>query len=980
MEMRKIIFAMTMVALVVQNAQAGTHEKVQLWEGGPYWATTNIGAENPEDYGLYFWWGDTTGHSPSGTTFAFSFDESNCPTSGKGLDTLLSEEWIVPGTNVLAPAHDAAHVQWGGGWRMPTFQELMDLCSYCDWTWTTMSNGVNGYVIRGRGTYAFNSIFLPAAGRGHSNINSSLNGGNGSSLVNAGSIGLYSTSTAHGDNWYVDKLVFSSSSHGVSFYSWQLTREEGIPVRPVQGAIVSFNANGGTETMEAQTFEAGKKQKLSKNLFKKDGYVFQGWAETENGIVKYTDEQESTFDRDTTLYAVWDNPPLTITAESADWSSGSITLRCEDADKSGAEHTYSLEYCNENGTWVAVDDAQVSVAKGQNANDEEVWVVRLTDSAFSSRLGGIPPVQYHVKETKSGRVSEPCVTRSRHGIFVGVGDLVEDANSMNKLAIDNGGFSGENIRLLTSPSAKYNDVKNAFEGVALKTKDKPGDICVIYFSTHGGRYGNTTIGRLVLDERPPVSEDPREQGYHEGLLAKHIRSLDPDKKGVGVVCIISACYSGAFLDDDNGLKECNEVTSWCHREDLGENVAWITAASAATSSSSLFDKILLEYGWKKGWAMKGKNGNKASFFDLWEYASKQYDPIAQKSGLSGCEKRKEQILRNVVAGTIASSPDTSLQAPGKPIELSATKNRDDVVRVSWSQGSGGDPDWYFVIRKRKDTNEFENIIPTKECSTNIPEIASHAHPMQYAVAAFNGAGVDITDGFEDGWRTIDVYRATFYYDLPVGVRYHTDRYVTPFIQAGSTLLPELKAITEIVSGWNRDRLEFRGWKTRSTDSLFVVWRDNGNWVYPAISVNADLEYHAIWATDRTYGMTQNWLGGHNSISTASNGDIAMAAAMTAANGCRTVGECYALGIDPEDPFDDFRITAFRNEDGQPVITVNHTTDGSGNSFADRIRTLGKKSLIDADWVDVTDTDQSEYRFFKVSVELDDGDEGVYGGR
>ena len=90
----------------------------------------------------------------------------------------------------------------------------------------------------------------------------------------------------------------------------------------------------------------------------------------------------------------------------------------------------------------------------------------------------------------------------------------------------------------------------------------------------------------------------------------------------------------------------------------------------------------------------------------------------------------------------------------------------------------------------------------------------------------------------------------------------------------------------------------------------------------------------------------------------------------AANGCRTVGECYALGIDPEDPNDDLRITAFRKEDGQPVITVNHTTDGSGNSFANRIRILGKKTLMDAEWVDVTDiTNRSEYRFFKVSVEV-----------
>ena len=39
---------------------------VQLWDGGPYWATTNIGAEKPEDYGYYFWWGDTVGYKREG--------------------------------------------------------------------------------------------------------------------------------------------------------------------------------------------------------------------------------------------------------------------------------------------------------------------------------------------------------------------------------------------------------------------------------------------------------------------------------------------------------------------------------------------------------------------------------------------------------------------------------------------------------------------------------------------------------------------------------------------------------------------------------------------------------------------------------------------------------------------------------------------------------------------------------------------------
>ena len=74
--------------------------------------------------------------------------------------------------------------------------------------------------------------------------------------------------------------------------------------------------------------------------------------------------------------------------------------------------------------------------------------------------------------------------------------------------------------------------------------------------------------------------------------------------------------------------------------------------------------------------------------------------------------------------------------------------------------------------------------------------------------------------------------------------------------------------------------------------------------------------------------------------------------MTAANGCRTVGECYALGIDPEDPDDDLKIAEFTIKDGKPEITLNHTKDGSGKSFEDRVKILGKAELTDAEWQEV----------------------------
>ena len=91
---------------------------VQLWEGGPYWAAKNIGAEKSEDPGYYFWWGDTVGHkreddkwvASDGFNTNFSFSKDNTPTFGKSISELKREGWIEEknGIYVLTSKHDAA--------------------------------------------------------------------------------------------------------------------------------------------------------------------------------------------------------------------------------------------------------------------------------------------------------------------------------------------------------------------------------------------------------------------------------------------------------------------------------------------------------------------------------------------------------------------------------------------------------------------------------------------------------------------------------------------------------------------------------------------------------------------------------------------------------------------------------------------------------------------------------------------------------
>ena len=214
-------------SMVVRVTCVDLHAKIQLWEGGPYWADTNIGAEEPEEYGYYFWWGDTIGYkrendkwvASDGSLSNFSFEGGNTPTNNKNIPTLQSEGWITA-DSVLVPAHDAAHVHWGGKWRMPTKQELADLNSKCDWTWTKQ-NGVNGYMVKGRGTYASASIFLPATGDGY-----------GTSLYSAGSVGNYWSSvpiSGIDSAWY---LYFNSRGRSTSGSYY---RYAGQSVRPVQG-------------------------------------------------------------------------------------------------------------------------------------------------------------------------------------------------------------------------------------------------------------------------------------------------------------------------------------------------------------------------------------------------------------------------------------------------------------------------------------------------------------------------------------------------------------------------------------------------------------------------------------------------------------------------------------------------------------------------------------------------------------------------
>ena len=182
------------------------------------WASCNLGASKPEEYGDYYAWGET---EPKESYYWASYKWCNGSSSTLTKYNTDSFHGNVDNKTVLEPEDDVAHIKLGGKWRMPTDAEWTELrnTSNCSWTWTTI-NGVNGYKVQSKKSgYTDNWIFLPAAGYRLDTI-----------LYYVGSDGGYWSSSLYTYNphyaWYV------------CFYSGNVSRGSydryyGLSVRPV---------------------------------------------------------------------------------------------------------------------------------------------------------------------------------------------------------------------------------------------------------------------------------------------------------------------------------------------------------------------------------------------------------------------------------------------------------------------------------------------------------------------------------------------------------------------------------------------------------------------------------------------------------------------------------------------------------------------------------------------------------------------------
>ena len=217
-----------MASLDVQGA-VSVPEVIDLGlPSGLKWASFNLGASRPEEYGDYYAWGETETYYSSLDPLTWKSGKSYWVDSYKwcnGSSTTLTKynsdptRGIVDNKTALDPEDDVAHVVLGNSWRMPTEADWDELRENCIWTWTAI-DGVHGYMIMSnREGFRDKGIFLPAAG--HWAI---------SSRINPDSNGNYWSSSLDINNTafavYLD--FYSESISKVCFNRWY-----GRSIRPV---------------------------------------------------------------------------------------------------------------------------------------------------------------------------------------------------------------------------------------------------------------------------------------------------------------------------------------------------------------------------------------------------------------------------------------------------------------------------------------------------------------------------------------------------------------------------------------------------------------------------------------------------------------------------------------------------------------------------------------------------------------------------
>ena len=274
---------------------------------GIKWASCNVGANQPEDYGNYYAWGEVTPKNDySWSTYKYANGSDStltkyCSNASYGNNDFTDNK------TTLDLEDDAAYMNWGGNWRMPTSVDVDELLNNCTWTWTTQ-NGVNGYRVTSKTNS--NSIFLPAAGYRNDTI-----------IRAVGSTGIYWSSSLIENfppyAWYIyfaSKSTFRASGN----------RCYGYTVRPVCSS--SSSSSCVTLTLYANGCESGNVIKCNagqqiniKAVPENEHRHFVRWSDGNTDNPRLV-----TVEKDTTFTAEFADDPI-LTVLSADDSLGTVS-------------------------------------------------------------------------------------------------------------------------------------------------------------------------------------------------------------------------------------------------------------------------------------------------------------------------------------------------------------------------------------------------------------------------------------------------------------------------------------------------------------------------------------------------------------------------------------------------------------------------------------------------------------------------------
>ena len=254
---------------------------------GLLWATHNLGATAPEELGEFYAWGETE----TKTTFTDANYKWITIEGGENIYTKYND---TDGLQQLDLEDDAAHVQWGQGWRMPTYNELKELRANCTFT-EVVQNGVVGTLATSK--INGNTLFLPYIG--------SIKGDMSSVAIKS----CILTSTKHQSSspcWYFEAL---DGRGGYTLYELLEKRSCGFPIRPVMEKtfdkpelyIQVANAEKRTQVQTVENVTYTLLSDIKDNSYQQPPYYF--WQKSDDGGLTWAKlEKECGYGKSTISY------------------------------------------------------------------------------------------------------------------------------------------------------------------------------------------------------------------------------------------------------------------------------------------------------------------------------------------------------------------------------------------------------------------------------------------------------------------------------------------------------------------------------------------------------------------------------------------------------------------------------------------------------------------------------------------------------